>query len=269
MLTLGFTNKFYTLWNVTSEIRYGSGQVIDGKFTGECWKETHNQFYKNLAMDYDTAVERIKEYAGELEWVENLDLRGTNGSFRTSEFIGERTVNKLEQYQFSFGKLYGADIREANDVWQLERAMRDENGPRRKAYARRRLIELGELIRYDWMDKIYDITSSEEMCWIPIKRKYATPRQIAKFNVDKLGGLFYNNGEKVTLNVKEIVAFQFDGKFGTTYVRKYITDDNKVVEYMGGNPLDISKEEFTAIKATIKHDNYNGGCTKLLRIKII
>lgn len=37
---------------------------------------------------------------------------------------------------------------------------------------------------------------------------------------------------------------------------------------MGGNPADISRGEFETVKATIKHDNYNGeNETKLQRIK--
>jgi hypothetical protein len=149
--------------------------------------------------------------------------------------------------------------------------MNEEKGGRRRVYARRRLIELGDLVRYTWVDNRIDESSygCEELKFISIVRNYATLRQIEKMELAKLSGLFYTNAEKVIINIKEIAAFHFEGQYGTTYVRKYITDDNKVVEYMGGNPLDISKNEFITIKATIKHDNYKGGSTKLLRIKIL
>jgi hypothetical protein len=272
MLTLGFTNQFYTLWNVTKEMVYSGGEVMNGKFNGTCWEQTNNQFIKNLSIDYEKAVEKIKAYANDLDWNENLELRGVNGSFSTRELVGDGDYHPHhEDWEFTFGKFKGRDIREADDVWQLNRAMNEEKGGRRRVYARRRLIELGDLVRYTWVDNRIDESSygCEELKFISIVRNYATLRQIEKMELAKLSGLFYTNAEKVIINIKEIAAFHFEGQYGTTYVRKYITDDNKVVEYMGGNPLDISKNEFITIKATIKHDNYKGGSTKLLRIKIL
>jgi hypothetical protein len=43
----------------------------------------------------------------------------------------------------------GCEIPEATDIWQLTRAMHNESNPRRRVYARRRLIELGELVHRD------------------------------------------------------------------------------------------------------------------------
>lgn len=83
-------------------------------------------------------------------------------------------------------------------------------------------------------------------------------------------GHFFENGQKVELKIKKIGGFNFGSQFGTTYVEIYATDDNKEVKYMGANPLDISKEEFVTVKATVKHDSYQGkNETKLQRIKII
>lgn len=284
MLTLGFTNHYYTLWNVTSFMRYGRGETVNGVFNGESWLVINYNYIQNLSMDYDLAVEKITLLAGESSWSEDLTLKGEHGSFRRTV----RQTNAIPQWQFTFGKLTYTDIRTATNAWQLNRAMNEEIGGRRRVYARRRLIELGELIRYDWVDKVFDAEASQK-AWEEcdgnlevystfnfhkdVKRKYATLRQVARFEKEKAereqSGHFFTHGARITLEIKKIESFSFEGQFGTTHICKYITCDGKLVKYMGSNPPDISLEEFVTVKATIKHSEYKGILeTKLQRIKI-
>lgn len=287
MLTLGFTNHYYTLWNVVTSIRYGRGEVVNGVFNGERWQVTSYNYIQNLSMDFDAAVEKITTIAGDNKWEEDLSLRGEHGSFERTK----RMIESMADWQFTFGKLTSCDIRVSTDVWQLTRAMNEEVGGRRRAYARRRLLELGELVRYEWVEKVFDqqlcdqywkdhggvITNennpTHSMFVVDKKRNYATPRQVARFEAQKaereLSGHFFKDGERVTINIKQIDSFHFETAYGTTFICKYLTSDNKAVKYMGANPPDISTEHFVLVQATAKHSEYKGVAeTKLQRIKI-
>ena len=70
--------------------------------------------------------------------------------------------------------------------------------------------------------------------------------------------------------VKEVVAFSFDGTYGTTHVMTFASEDGKKYKYMGSKPPAIYEDGFYNVKATIKHDSYNEvDETKLLRIKTV
>lgn len=285
MLTLGFTNHYYTLWTVNTFIKYGRGEVVNGVFNGQCYQVTKYAYLQNLSMDYEEAKAKIALRAGEREWEEDLSLRGEYGSF-------ERTVRMLKamaDWQFTFGQCDGQDMRTSTNVWQLNRAMHEEVGGRRRVYARRRLIELGEVVKYEWTEKVLDVMACADYNWdnppyIYIKRKYATrvqrDRMEAKKRENEMSGHFFTDGAKVSIEVKEVERFSFDTQFGITTVVKYITRDGKMVKYMGSSAPQLGKEnedgdfikaeDFMMIKATIKHSEYKGVKeTKLQRIKVI
>lgn len=267
MLTLGFTSKYYTLWNVTSEIRYSGGSVINGNFTGDSYNVTNHIYIQNLSMNYDEAIKKITERAGAAEWVEALDLKG-QGSFRTETFI-PREVQQIPEYCFTFGRLSYTDMRTSDDIWQLQRAVNQEVTMRGRVYARKRLIELGELTKYEWFENLYNAESEK---WFPVKRKWATLRQIERFEQEKKSKHYFNEGDKVEVEVKIIKSFSFEGAFGTTFIQIYETKNNEIIKYMGSKPpaIAIDNEGFTKIKGTVKHDFYNGLAeTKLQRIKVI
>lgn len=254
MLTLGFSNQYYTLWDIGEPYKkYGAGMVINGQFTGEYNLVCDCTYLQNLSMDYDSAIAKIAEKSGG-KYNVDLELRGAH-SFRMEKGVG----NDMPDYVFTFGKLMGQDIRISGDVWQLRRAVQEERGKRRRVHARRRLIELGELVR----NTIGTEAGSES--WInPTHLKYVSD----KLDKQSKSGHFFENGSRVTLNIKRIGGVSYHTQYGQVYIEEYITDDNKVVKYKGACPLEI-EEEFVVVIATVDHSEYNGHPeTRLKRPKL-
>ncbi len=85
-------------------------------------------------------------------------------------------------------------------------------------------------------------------------------------------GHHYDNGEKVEMNLVEIIKDRsWNSDFGRTYLIQWITDDNKIVQYIGGSPPYGDDGIYVGkVKATIKHVEYKGEKqTKIQRIKLI
>lgn len=262
MKTIGFAEKFYTLWDCNKVVQYAKDHNGNGYATGtdvECF------YIQNLSTDLETAKSKYPD--AEVD----LNLRGA-GSFRIR---GEHTyIVAPENYDvFSFGKLKGFFIAQTNDVYQLQRGVSEEKEAKRKVNCRRRLIELGELVPYKWEQKIgkWDNYYQDYMP-VFIKKSYATPKEVANMEAEKLersmSGYFFTDGQKIKLSIKEIERFGFDSAYGFTTIVKYMTSCGKMVKYMGANPPNVSKDEFTVVGATIKHSDYKGNQeTKLQRIK--
>jgi hypothetical protein len=311
MRTIGFTEVYYTLWEV-GEI-YEEPVFYNGLKVGVNYKQ--DVFYvKNLSMD----LEKAKAKMVDEKYCIDLELRGHSSFTRTT---GSNIKNREDYYPhdcFSFGRMEGARFIDATDVWQLNRAMEEEKSKRRRAMARRRLIELGALVPYVWFQEI----GEDDGTVTKIRRNYATPSQILAFKIKAMEGHHFTDGQKVTLEVKEIESFGFKGSFGWTSIRVYETKCGKIVKYVGSSPIelksplqmDIDKQvrvlkdqldrsmcidkedgdrkeahneaifdqidaledkykalegsEWYKITATIKHDNYRGPETKLIRIKL-
>jgi hypothetical protein len=273
---IGFATQFYTLWEYSCTPRYGGNVVMNG-VPPPIVGYNHEYFYlKNISMD----IEKVKElYPGVTI---DEDLRGQSRSFERYERV-ERPVDC-----FNFGKLEGQKIAEATDVWQLKRVcwmVEGQSGDpnrRRQVLARRRLVELGELVKYPHI-----IYKYEDLNWgkrddegkilpenrqdVPYRVNYATPKfvEIEEGKKRKAERPYYfNDGERLTLSIKLVRRFGFDTAFGYTTICFYITDDGKEVQYMGSNPPEISDTEFIKVKATIKHKEYKGiKDTNLQRIK--
>jgi hypothetical protein len=269
MLTIGFTEQYYTLWSV-----------------GEPYPAFYNQYeydmkqdinyYQNLSLDLEEAKKKVEAKYPNEKYAIDLMLRGESGSY-TRTLNGERLSNAPD-WMFSFGKLKYQDIRIADDVWQLTRAYGSEKNKRTRLYARKRLIELGEIVRYDWVQTV-NININWGKSGMPenyqdvqYSRKYATLDQIEEIEKEinkPTSGHYEVDGAKVILELKEIESFGFNGNFGYTYICIYADINNREFKYMGSSPSDISKDTFTKVQATITHDNYKGAETKLKRIKIL
>lgn len=263
MLTLGFTNHYYTLWSVTESNRTDE--------YGCMWGVSSFNYQQNLSMDYDTAIRKI-EAISHSRYNIDLDLRGS------SSFVTERMIKDFTDDQFTFGKLISQCFSKTEDVWQLTRAMNKERGAHRKVNARKRLIELGELKRYSWVEKYFDENlaadyNNRQDCMVERKRSHCPIKMIQKLELMKkeqeCNGHFFNPGDKVIVMIKKVGSFSFDSAFGTTFVEKYMTEDGKMLKYMGASPLEISEDKFVKVKGTVKHDSYRGPETKLQRMKIL
>lgn len=96
MKVIGFANKFFTLWEVTSETRennYGSKLII-----------TTHRFKKNISMDRETAIHKYPEAAID------ESLRGYTKTFKSYK---EEWTNVDT---FRFGKNKGLKIADVNDL---------------------------------------------------------------------------------------------------------------------------------------------------------
>lgn len=264
MFTIGFTTEFYTLWDVQKEGNY---------------------YIKNLSKDFSVARSKMKGIEG-IDWKIDLDMRGES----TWELTDYDKIEVFwEDWQFTYGKLKGEDMRTCDDVWQLNRVYQSNAniGQRRRVFARRRLIELGELQRFT-MIKHEDLLADYcELCeWskfgvLPNKptwteqqvvygtkeviTRYATPKQILWYTLSK--GHHEQDGARVTLMLQEIDSFSFETYYGTIYVVTYKDDQGRMFKYMGSSPPMVSPACFGKFKATINHSEYKGVAeTKLKRI---
>ena len=267
MKVIGFANQYYTLWNVSEPYR---------EYVSEhsWYMKVDCQYIQNLSKDLEAAKAKLTG-----EYRINLELRGEKG-WSFSERVGGKQSSLLP-YQFPehFYGYVGQDIRTIEDeagikmLWVLymkkeiwDNSVEEHNFKNLNphwvkpvVYARRRLVELGKLIRYKgkyYSPKYLEIVKAKEEI---VEQKSALEH-----------GSFFTEGARIDLEVKEIDRFNFESKFGTTFIQTLATSCGKLVKYMGASPIDIANDTFTKIKATIKHSEYNGvNETKLQRIKLI
>lgn len=275
---IGFATEYYTLWNYSVSPVYKSNVVVNG-VCPQIVGYNHDYFYiKNISKDLDKVK---KLYPGV-----TIDecLRG----------VSRRTFRRFEKVEvsidcFSFGQLEGQSISTSTNVWQLKRAMwlilgqSGEPNRRRQVLARRRLIELGELVKYP-----HYITKHINVNWgkrdasgnllpedyqdVQYRVNYQTPKFVEIEERKKVAAerpYYFKDGERLTLSVKEVSRFGFDTMYGYTTVCVLQTPDGLELKYMGSNPPNFSDTEFTQVKATVKHKEYRGNKeTHLQRIKI-
>ena len=249
MQTIGFTNEYFTLWNVS--------EVYKVPVNANQWYEAQDFIYvQNLSKTLEGAKAKLQG-AFDID----LELRGSSTFVKKSELL-----ENFEVWQFTFGKLIGSDIRTCDDVWQLERAMDSEKGEDRKEIAKQRLIELGEVIQFDgnWIKK-------SELEYRTEQKRKATLNN----------GHFFTDGEKITVDVQLEEQFSFDTQFGTCYIDIFRTADGKLLKYKGSNPPQLMKRDEEGNReysehstytftGTVKHTEYNGQAeTHLQRIKVI
>lgn len=235
--TIGFTNQYYTLWYVSIPKM--------NKYT----QEVNYNYVQNLSMNYEDALKKMQEKFSD-DFAVDLSLR-SDSSFTTTKDMREELI---PTDCFSFGKLEGQKFSDCDDIWQLDRAKdAGQCKEERRINARNRLVELGELVEFEG----------------EFLTKFRVENILKDRFFKKGSGHHFNDGEKVELELKEFERFNFDGYFGLTWVVTYISKDNKFFKYMGGSPCP-KIEDFTKVKFTIKHSEYNGSQeTKILRMKVL
>jgi len=275
MKVIGYANVYYTLWEVSEPYKkYTSA-------TSFYW-ETSYHYFQNLSMDFGVAKAKVCHEPYEVD----LELRGSSSFTKRNS----TSISEASSYQFSFGRMEGNDIRECNDIWQLSRLLEGQDSQifiikRRAVYARQRLIELGEMVKYTWFEKQIGDEVTDELGfhirynYINVKRSYTTTKSAILMEAEKealkskreMFGHYFNEGEKQVLSLKKLEEFWFETIYGRSCVCAYVDDQGRGFKYMGSNPPQfINQEEFTTIKGTVSHGEYRGVQeTKLKRITLV
>lgn len=136
MLKIGFSNKYFTLWDVSSETVYATNP--NGQHYPS-YEKTNFCFIQNLSFNKDAAIEKAKKM-GVKDLEPDEELRGKNGSWDKIEYIPET----FEPWQFTFGKHKYQDIRTFEDVEYLHWYYCNANYPEMVA---NRIMELDS----DWV----------------------------------------------------------------------------------------------------------------------
>ena len=142
MKFIGFANKFYTLWDVTSK-------VVESKYSK--YTIVTNTYIKNIS----TNIDKVKELYPGVEIDESL--RGHSCTF---EYIKER--KEINTDKFNFGKYEGQLISECNDesylIWFF-----DNCDVERKKNVEERLVKLGFVIKNDTIFTQEEIEKQEQI----------------------------------------------------------------------------------------------------------
>ncbi|AGF91635.1 hypothetical protein Phi47:1_gp35 [Cellulophaga phage phi47:1] len=248
---IGFATVYYTLWNITKSENY---EWFNGK-SHLVSVTTNFNYMQNLSMNEDEAVDKIKsKFNLENVFVDD-DLRGETRSFKRLKKIA------LPYQVFPFGLYKGSEIMLCESSWQLNRVYQEEGADggadesqmhikRRRVLARKRLIELGELFK--------------------TKDGYLSKREIDHRIKVESSSFLHEDKEKVILSLKTVHATGFESQYGYVHIRSYISDNGNGYVYKGTTPPGISDNEFTKVKATIKHNEYKGlKQTLIQRVKVI
>lgn len=293
MLTIGFATTFYTLWDVNTYQKWG--QSMGKPYS---YMETSHQYLRNLSMDLDEAKAKLQAVIGDQAFGVDLNLRGKSWFITTEEikdpeppkdytftfgklkgsdirkagtFELKQVEDRMHEIQTqitldAMDRLIPWESREAvakhymkDVIWQLERAMKQESTTRRKVYARRRLIELGALVRRNWVEKypIHDADAdfNAAIKYGEIKRKWM-PKGLAAWH-DAIGskkGLWYADKARVMLTIKQVKSKKIDTDYGIMYIVNYEDQNGRIVTYKGGTPVHIDNGDTVTVKATIKHN---------------
>jgi hypothetical protein len=110
MLQIGFSTKYFTLWDVRNETEYSGSE---GQYSYNVTKFTYIQ---NLSLVEEKAIAKAKE-KGCTQLGINDELRGRSGR----SFEKRTPIEKVfELHQFTYGKYEGDDIRENTDISYLK-----------------------------------------------------------------------------------------------------------------------------------------------------
>lgn len=267
MRAIGFATKFYTLWDVVTEDMY----TTFGHKHYKTGVKTTCFYIKNISMDLD----KVKELYPDVPIWE--DLRGIN----MREYSFTKKV-ELPYDLFQDGWCKGDLIANSENLKALfEVYTRNAYNGRSRVLARRRLIELGKLVRFDnYID--YDhryYAESDSIITCVVKRSYCHPWEKEKIERErsreiqiKQSKYLHNEGDKVEINIKEVARTGFDGAYGYTHIITYLSDNGDTYIYKGGSPFQNIEDSGKQVKvrATIKHSDYRGMKQTLIqRVKIL
>mgnify|MGYP003605985961 FL=1 len=132
MLRIGFSNKYFTLWEVTTTTEFKN---FDGLRLP--YQKTYFHYLQNLSMD-EKEAKRKAIFKGVENFEIDFDLYGRNASFSKRQELFSK-IPSDKSFFFEFGRLKGQKIQDCNDFdylfWYFQET---QNEP-----SKNRLIENG------------------------------------------------------------------------------------------------------------------------------
>lgn len=271
-LIIGFSGTYYCLWSYSNETNYsmsGNGNYVATS------GYTKYYYIKRISTD----LEKVKQLYPNVPI--DMDVHGTKWVYDKKEKV------KYPADVFPQGfRGVGSKIMECNEakfLWTLyltNNLNQDMDLARSQVYARRRLVELGCLVRYNTYKTIkltaldengHEYFTGEE---ITLRNNFCSPAYAEKLALDKVKqkGHFFDDGKRVKLSIKQTNSFSFETQYGLCFIIELMDTDNRVYKYKGANPpyFEKNKDGFVDVQATIKHGCYkNEPETLLQRISFI
>ena len=108
MLRIGFSNKYFTLWEVTTTTEFKN---FDGLRLP--YQKTYFHYLQNLSMD-EKEAKRKAIFKGVENFEIDFDLYGRNASFSKRQELFSK-IPSDKSFFFEFGRLKGQKIQDCND----------------------------------------------------------------------------------------------------------------------------------------------------------
>ena len=238
MLKIGKATKYYTLWDVTSELQYTTNQRGENL---PFYNKVSFIYLQNLSLDLEKAVAKAKS-KGVTELEPDEELFGRNRSWSRKEYIQK----VYEPYQFRFGKYESTDIRDCEDSDYLRWYFRETSNE----FASKRVIELEPTVytMYDErIEKIEDVEKwlEQDILRDKLEKIIKTEGQIDLFvdrNIDDMGivnidglSLFFKDKKEQYYNGYSYYIPSINGKgkrIKNKNVRFHISKQTKVMDWL-------------------------------------
>lgn len=230
IIGMGSKGKFWTLW-------LAGGINMDGS-------QNVNYLYK-LSTDLDEAKSKTKGF----DVIVDPSLSGESWDIDHAL--------PLSPFRFHFGKHNGDCIEDVIKIkpeyvsWYLNTIM-----AKGKQFEDQREWLVSFVLKNDFVlfEEKYMPTSKRD----EILKKRAFWKSLEY-------GHFYKDKERVQIKVKFLNSRSFEREYGTFWVVNYVDEYKQVFTYKGSRPQHFENDgKWFTLRATIKHDSYNGKDQTLL-----
>lgn len=228
---LGRTENFYNLWEMSQPY------FIETQFYTEFYQDFN--LIQKLSYDIEDARKQIQERYGECSLELNEEVRGKYKSF--SKFISKKYRDDV----FLFGKYKGNPFNKIHDLSYKVWYWGETKGTEKKS------------------QPLEDYLLEKEVL-IPINNSWTTPDKFLKYLrrvSDKLDGIiypdghYYEDGERVTLQLKLVKYYTTTTRYGFMYVYIFSDlDETKLIRYNGSLTFPLSEGDIFTMQGIINHD---------------
>lgn len=257
MLCIGFSKKYYTLWDVSSVENFIE---INGQPRKASTTYNYN-YIQNLSIDCEKAKKRFTTITGEKAPEVDEDLYGRNQSWKNTV---ENDVYK--ECEMHIGTYQGQKIDEIEDVEYLHWFYNNVTTLKTRS----------EILKKKLLDNGYyeDPTDSSVIVNKEIYDSILLGIKEKKFYNSLIDGHHLEDKKRLDFDLTVLSHKSFEGYYGICHIYTFYDKNKKKFIYMGGKYFSFDRGDKINIKATVKHDEWvrnDDECikqTKLLRIKL-